>query len=188
MSEDFRRRLNREFWNFLRSQGFPRMTDETLMKETSKVESQAAFGRRMKIRRWRYADGGMHSDDVALTRILAESLGPKEGTEWDWTLESDNYHFTIMYSGYPRVRKLLRMLDLYRDADMVRLQVLTRLRGTTEVSEEELQRIFMEEWRRLREEEEKRNQLLLNQLKAAFEDTVRRVREKLAENMEKNTV
>jgi len=171
MNDDSRRRLNREFWAFLRSRGFPRMSDRTVMAEADRVSAEASV-KRMRIRRWRYVDGGMHSDDVALVRILAESLGLKEGVEWDWTLEPDCYHFLVAYSGYPKVRKLLRMLDLYRDADMGRLQVLTRLRGAAEVSEEELQRIFMEEWRRLREEEKKRNQMLLNQLKAGVERAI----------------
>jgi len=67
------------------------------------------------------------------------------------------------------VRKLLKMLDLYRDAELVRLQVFTRLRGRTKVSDDELQRIFQEEWKRIEEERKRQSQLLLEQLKAAFE-------------------
>ena len=148
MNEDFYHRLNREFWTFLRSQDFPKMTDKTVMAEAGKVEAES-LQKRMKDRRWIYYNGGQHSDDVALVRLLAERLGLKEGVEWDWILESDNYHYLIAYSAHPRVRKLLRMLDLYHDANMVRLQAFTRVKGGVEVDEDELQRIFREEWHQL---------------------------------------
>jgi len=167
MSRDLSHRLNREFWAFLRSQGFPKMTDKTVMAEADRVSAEASV-KRMRIRHWRYADGGMHSDDVALVRILAESLGLKEGVEWDWTLEPDGYHFLIGYSGYPKVRKLLRMLDLYHEANTVRLQVFTRLKGKSQVGDDELQRVFMEEWRKIEEEKKRQRRLLQEQVKAAF--------------------
>jgi len=148
MSEDFRRRLNREFWIFLRSQGFPRMTDEALMAEADRVSAEAPQ-KRMSDRHWIYYSGGQHSDDVALVRLLAEMLGLKEGVEWDWTLESDNYHYLIAYSAHPRVKKLLRMLHLYHETSMIRLQAFTRVKGDVEVDEDELQRIFREEWQQL---------------------------------------
>jgi len=78
--EELHRRINREFWArefwaFLRAKGFPKISDEIIMAEASRVEAEASHGKCMKVRRWRYTDGGQHSDDVALVRILAESLG-----------------------------------------------------------------------------------------------------------------
>jgi len=167
VKEDLIEKVNREFWAFLQSQGFPKINDETIMAEADRISAMAPR-KRMKARSWRYLDGGQHSDDVALVRILARSLGLEEGVEWDWALESDNYHFLIVFAGYPRSRKLIKMLDLYRDADLVRLQVLTRLKGKA-VSDDKLQQIFREEWQRVSEEKQKQSQLLLKQLKAAFE-------------------
>jgi len=169
MNGDFYHRLNWEFWNFLRSQGFPKMTDESVMAEACEVEAESPQ-KHMRIRRWRFVDGGMHSDDVALVRLLAESLGLKEGVEWDWTLEPDDYHFLVAYSGHPKVRKLLMMRDLYHEANTVRLQVFTRLKGKSQVGDDELQRVFMEEWRKIEEEKKRQRRLLQELLKAAFKE------------------
>jgi len=168
MNDELYNRVSQEFWAFLRAKGFPKMNDETIMAEADRISAMAPR-KRMKARLWRYHEGGKHSDDVALVRILARSLGLEEGVEWDWALESDSYHFLIAFAGYPRSRKLIKMLDLYSDASLVRLQVFTRLRGKSKVSNNELQQIFREEWQRIEEEKKRQTQLLLERLKIAFE-------------------
>jgi len=163
-------RVNRESWSFLRSQGFPDgIDDRMLQRETVRIETAASYGKTLRLRNWRWVDGARHSDDVALVSLLAEKLGLKQGEDWDWGLEPDNYHMSIAYTGRPKVRRLQQLIDLFHRAEMVRLEVFSQIlpSKTEEISDDELQRMLHEAWRRV--EEERRQQI------AAFKKALEKV-------------
>ena len=164
-------RVNREFWAFLRAQGFPGgIDDRALQRETVRIETAASYGKRLRLRGWRWVDGAQHSDDVALVSLLAEHLGLKCGEDWDWGLEPDNYHMSIAFTARPKVRRLQKLIDLFHRAEMIRLEVFSRISASKagEISDEELQRMLHDAWRRVEEERKRQSQVLLEQLKAAF--------------------
>ena len=134
------------------------------MAESDRIEAEASV-KRMRIRRWRYADGGMHSDDVALVFVLAEALGLKQGVDWDWGLEPDDYHFEIAYRNCSKLRELFRLLDLFRDA---RATALTAFLQAENKSQEELQQRFQEAWTRIQKEKQSVHQETLRALRKAL--------------------
>ena len=142
--------LRRELWNFLYSQGFPSIiNDETLMLATRKANYEAMRGKHLRLKHWIFIGGGEHDEDVALTMLLARALGLKEGVDWDWGLEPDNYHFEIAFKRGEQINELLRLLDLYNEASLVLSRVRMRLGSE---SSEDIQRLFAEEWKRLNKE------------------------------------
>jgi len=154
-------RVNREFWAFLRAQGFPASIDDrALQRETVRIETAASYAKTLRLRNWRWVDGARHSDDVALVSLLADKLGLKCGEDWDWGLEPDNYHMSIAFTARPKVRRLQQLIDLYHRAEMIRLEVFSRISTSKaeEISDEELQRMLHEAWRRV--EEERRQQIV----------------------------
>jgi len=162
--------INRQFWTFLRSQGFPEgIDDRMLQREAVRIETAASYGKRLRLRNWRWVDGARHSDDVALVSLLAEQLGLKCGEDWDWGLEPDNYHISIAYTGRPKVRRLQQLIDLYHRAEMIRLEVFSRISASKAgmIGDEELQRMLQEAWRRV--EEERKQQI------AALQRTLEKV-------------
>ena len=164
MREKLSEKIRREFWDFLRSQGFLGGVDaEAIMREASRIEVQAEF-KRFRLRIWDYGAGGEHGDDVALVKLLADCLGFEQGRDWDREYKPDNYHFSIVYSRSSRVDELHRLLDLYHDADLVRLQVYTR-QGEN-LSSGELQQLFREEWNKVRDEKLRMRQESLKALEA----------------------
>ena len=157
-------RVNREFWAFLRSQGFPAgIDDRMLQRETVRIETAASYGKTLRLRSWRWVDGARHSDDVALVSLLAERLGLKCGEDWDWGLEPDNYHMSIAFTGRPKVRRLQQLVDLFHRAEMIRLEVFSRISASRagEIGDEELQRMLHDAWRRV--EEERKQQIVMLQ-------------------------
>ena len=157
-------RVNREFWAFLRSQGFPEgIDDRVLQREAVRIENVASYGKRLRLRGWRWVDGARHSDDVALVSLLAEHLRLKCGEDWDWGLEPDNYHMSIAFTGRPKVRKLQKLIDLFNRAELIRLEVFSRISASRagEIRDEELQRMLHEAWRRV--EEERKQQIVMLQ-------------------------
>jgi len=157
-------RINKEFWSFLRSQGFPGgIDDRMLQRETVRIETAASYGKTLRLRNWRWVDGARHSDDVALVSLLAEHLGLKCGEDWDWGLEPDNYHMSIAFTGRPKVRKLQKLIDLFNRAELIRLEVFSRISASRagEISDEELQRMLHEAWEKV--EEERKQQIVMLQ-------------------------
>ena len=132
-----------EFWAFLRSQ-------ETVQRAVEKIEFLAISGKRQGMRNWSWVEGGLHSDDVALVKLVADGLGLREGVDWDWQLEPDSYHYSVAYVDTAETRELSRLVELYHDAAIVFMQV--KLRADENLSDEELQKVFLEEWSRLRQE------------------------------------
>jgi len=154
-------RVNREFWSFLRSQGFPAgIDDRMLQREAVRIETAASYGKRLRLRSWRWVDGARHSDDVALVSLLAEKLGLKQGEDWDWGLEPDDYHMSIAYTGRSKVRRLQQLVDLFHRAELIRLEIFSWISASKagEISDEELQRMLHEAWRRV--EEERKQQIV----------------------------
>jgi len=157
-------RVNREFWAFLRSQGFPAgVDDRMLQREAVRIETAASYGKTLRLRNWRWVDRARHSNDVALVSLLADKLGLKCGEDWDWGLEPDNYHMSIAFTGRPKVRRLQQLVDLFHRAEMIRLEVFSRISSSKagEISDEELQCMPQEAWRRV--EEERKQQIVMLQ-------------------------
>lgn len=155
--------LRIEFWAFLRSRGFPtEINDETIQRAVEMIEFQAFLGKRLGLRSWCLVEGGLHSDDVALVWLLAESLVLKQGVDWDWELEPDNYHYSVAYVHSFGINDLSGLVDLYNDATLVLLQVQLLADGK---AGEELQQAFSEEWKRLNEEKQQPAKLLKEALK-----------------------
>jgi len=160
-------RIEEEFWAFLCTQGFP-----------SGINEKVIFARDAEIRRilyvkppkcsreWAWIHGGEHSDDVALVSVLAEKLGLKQGKDWDWWEEEDGYHLSIGFSNTPEVQKLLRLLNIYNEARIIRFDA--EIFGEFE-SEEELQKFFQQRWKRLKEEKKR----LMKQLEEQLEKSKR---------------
>ena len=170
--------LRREFWNFLYSQGFPSViNDETLFLVAEEIYREAFKGKHLRLKNWSFIHGGEHEEDVALTRLLAKSLGLREGIDWDWRIEPDNYHFSIVFSNRYRVRDLLRLLDLYNEASLVLLNAGMRL--TSKDSIEDAQRVFAEEWKRIREEKQRLFSEIIQQLEKAFKILTERMEKRL---------
>jgi len=153
--------LRREFWAYLHSQGFPAsINDEAIHSACLMVESQAYRGKRLRLKGWSYISGGLHSDDVAIIMLLAEELGLKQGLDWDWGLEIDNYHFEVAYRNSDRVEKLLELVDLYNEESLVFLNLEMKLSSKEgSIDPFEVQRLLAEEreklreWKRIQEEE-----------------------------------
>ncbi|MCD6572100.1 MAG: hypothetical protein J7K62_02390 [Thermoplasmata archaeon] len=176
MSGEFYNRVNREFWLFLRNQGFPEgIDDKAIQRETLRIENAAAYGKRLRLRNWRWVDGAQHSDDVALVSLLADRLGLEQGRDWDWSLEDDNYHMDIAFSGRPKVRRLQQLIDLYHRAELVRLEVFSQIPPSKakEISDEELQHMLHEAWKRV-EKERKRQ---MEELEKFAEEIVKGLKE-----------
>ena len=170
--------LRREFWNFLYSQGFPStINDETLFLTAKGVSYEAFKGKRLRLKNWSFINGGEHEEDVALALLLAESLGLKEGVDWDWELEPDDYHFNIAFSDGDRVRELLRLLDLYNEASLVFLNADMKL--TSKDSIEDAQQVFAEEWKRIREEKQRLFSETIQQLEKVFKILTERMEKRL---------
>jgi len=164
MNDKFYNRVNREFWAFLRSQGFPAgIDDRAIQKRAFYIEELASYGKKLRLRNWRWVDGARHSDDVALVSLIAEKLGLRQGEDWDWGLEPDNYHMSIAYTGRPKVRRLQQLIDLFHRAEMIRLEVFSRISASRagEISDGELQRMLHEAWSRV--EEERHQQMVMLQ-------------------------
>jgi len=155
------RDLRREFWLHLYAQGFPKsINDENLRLARLEVEAQAYKGKRLRLKGYSFASGGLHSDDVALIMLLAEELGLKQGLDWDWGLEFDNYHFEVAYRNSDGVKKLLKLIDLYNEESIILMNVGFRLLSQKDTLEDfEIERLFSEErmkfreWQRILEEE-----------------------------------
>lgn len=157
--------IRRELWSFLHCRGFPtNINDDTIHREVEKIDFQAVCGKRLRRGSWRWVEGGLHSDDVALLGLLAESLGLKQGLDWDWKFEPDNYHLSVAYVNSPRTDELQKLVELYQDATMVLMQAELRAGGKTE---EELQKVFCEEWKRLRKEKQRMHDETAKRLKEA---------------------
>ena len=149
------RKLRAEFWNFLYSQGFPStINDEALFLATEKVNFEAFKGKRLRFKNWDFITGGEHAEDVALTRLLAKSLGLKEGSDWDWGLDYDDYHFIIVFSYGKKVKEILRLLELYYEASLVLIRTLLKVKSARLLENRDLQQMFTDEWKRLREEKQ----------------------------------
>jgi len=134
--------VHRELWAFLHAKGFPStMNREALRKVTFLVERQACASKRLELMDWDFAEGGLHSDDVALVVLLAEALGLNQGVDWDWGLELDDYHFEIAYRSSPKLQGLFRLLDLYHEAC---LAILITYHRAENMSPEKLQQRFRE--------------------------------------------
>ena len=153
--------LRREFWTYLHSRGFPAsIDDEAIRFACLRVEAKAYKGKRLRLGGWSFASGGLHSDDVALIMLLAEELGLKQGLDWDWGLEPDNYHFEVAYRNSDRVEKLLKLVDLYNEESLVFINLEMRLSSKDDpIDLYEAQRLLAEEreklreWKRIQEEE-----------------------------------
>jgi len=153
--------LRREFWAYLHSQGFPAsINDEAIHAACLRVESEAFRGKRFRLKGWSYACGGLHSDDVALIMLLADELGLKQGMDWDWGLEPDNYHFEVAYRNNDGVEKLLKLVDLYNEESLVFINLEMRLSSKDSLIDPfEVQRLLskerekVKEWKRVQEEE-----------------------------------
>jgi len=153
--------LRREFWTYLHSRGFPsHIDDEVICDAVLRVEAQAYRGKRLRLKGWSYASGGLHSEDVALIMLLAEELGLKQGLDWDWGLEPDNYHFEVAYRNSDKVKKLLKLVDLYNEESLVFLNLEMRLSSKEgSIDPFEVQRLLAEEreklkeWKQIQEEE-----------------------------------
>lgn len=142
--------VNREFWTLLRSMGFPREIDDAaIQREALRIEEKAE-NKRLMLRSWSMVEGGRHSEDVALVKLLADSLGLVQGRDWDWELEEDRYHFSIAYSRDPRVERLIRLADLFNRAQLVRIDFFGRVSPSEaeKLSQEEIQRMLHESWKR----------------------------------------
>ncbi|MEM2614064.1 MAG: hypothetical protein QXO15_07560 [Nitrososphaerota archaeon] len=142
--------LKREFWLSLYSQGFPQsINDESLHLACMKVEAQACRGKRLRLKGWSFCFGGLHSDDIALISLLAGELGLKQGIDWDWGLESDDYHFEVAYVNGDKVKNLLNLLDLYCRESLVFMNVRLRLLFTrisnNFLNDSEIEKIKVEE-------------------------------------------
>jgi len=158
--------VQEEFWAFLHANGFPpSVNGQALRKATFIVERQACAGKRLELEFWNFAEEGMHSDDVALVFLLAEALGLKQGVDWDWGLEPDDYHFEIAYRNCSKLRELFRLLDLFRDA---RATALTAFLQAENKSQEELQQLFQEAWTRIQKEKQRVHQESLHALEKAL--------------------
>ena len=170
--------LRREFWIFLYSQGYPStVNDETLFLAAERVSYEAFKGKRLRHKNWSFINGGKHAEDVALTRLLAKSLGLKEGVDWDWELEPDDYHFGIAFFDGNRIRELLRLLELYNEASLVFLNASIKL--ASEESIEDTQRVFAEEWKKLREEKQRLFSETIQQLERVFKILTERMEKRL---------
>ena len=153
--------LRREFWAYLHSQGFPAsINDEAIHSACLMVESQAYRGKRLRLKGWSYVSGGLHSEDVALIMLLAKELGLKQGLDWDWGLEPDNYHFEVAYRNSDKVKKLLKLVDLYNEESLVFTNLEMRLSSKDgPIDLYEAQRLLAEErekfkeWKQIQEEE-----------------------------------
>ncbi|MCD6241879.1 hypothetical protein J7K27_10300 [Candidatus Bathyarchaeota archaeon] len=142
--------LRREFRAFLHAKGFPKgIDDKAIFEAEREVMSEAVNGKRLAEGDWYSVFGGCHSDDVAVVKLLAEKLGLKQGVDWDYGLELDDYHFEIAYGKSEKVYRLIQLVQLYFDASAVFLAVSMRLSGKKHVSRAEIQKMFAEEWRRL---------------------------------------
>ena len=145
--------LRREFWNFLYSQGFPSsINDKALSLATEKVNLEASKGKRLRFKNWDFITGGEHAEDVALASLLAKSFRLKEGSDWDWGLDYDDYHFIIAFSYGKKVKEILRLLELYYEASLVLIRALLKMKSTCLLERRDLQQMFADEWERLREE------------------------------------
>ncbi|RLE41405.1 hypothetical protein DRJ19_05935 [Candidatus Woesearchaeota archaeon] len=92
--------------------------------------------------------------------LLAEELGLKQGLDWDWGLEIDNYHFEVAYRNSDRIEKLLKLVDLYNEESLVFINLEMRLSSKEgSIDPFEAQRLLAEEreklreWQRIQEEE-----------------------------------
>ena len=170
--------LKREFWTFLYSQGFPlTINDEILFLVAERVSYEAFKGKRLRLKNWSFINGGERVEDVALIRLLANSLGLKEGIDWDWEIEPDGYHFDIAFSDGDRIRELIRLIDLYNEASLVLLNALMKLSSKDSV--EDLQQVFAEEWKRLREEKQRLFSETIQQLEKTFKILTERMEKRL---------
>jgi len=175
MNDKFYNRVNREFWAFLRSQGFPEgIDDRAIQRRAFYIEELASYGKKMRLRNWRWVDGARHSDDVALVSLLAEKLGLRQGEDWDWEVEMDNYHMSIAYTGRPKVRKLQQLVDLFNRAELIRLEVFSQIPPSKaeKISDEELQQLLHEAWSRVEEERHQQMVMLQKALEKALKGGV----------------
>jgi len=166
LCSDFWKSVRHEFWCFLRAKGFPALSDDEIFEYENSV---VAYGLRkpLLLREWSFSEGGAHSDDVAVVWALADRLGLRLGRDWDWQPELGEGHFSIFYRRSPQVERLLKLLDLYHDANMVLLRVYARLNGQ-QLSQEMLQRLFAEEWEAWRAEKQRTEQQFLKEFEKAL--------------------
>ena len=145
--------LRRSFWIYLHSQGFPQsVNDEILHLACLEIESQVYRGKRLSLKNWSLCFGGLHTDDVALAWLLAKELGLKQGLDWDWGLEHDNYHLETAYADGNRVKKLLKLLDFYYSETLIFMNVALRLLSMKGyISNFESEKLFFEERRKFEE-------------------------------------
>jgi len=147
------KKLREEFWVSLHAKGFPKgIDDSAIFEAVKKVQLEALNGKRVADGNWFFTQGGCHDDDVAIHMLLAEKLGLKLGVHWDWGLELDNYHFEIAYGRGKQVEKLMKLLDLYYDASKVYINVAMQISAKKHVSRTKIQKMFSNEWERLKEE------------------------------------
>ena len=145
--------LRRELRAFLHAKGFPKgIDDKAILEAEREVMLEAVNGKRLADGDWQYVIGGCHSDDVAVVKLLAEKLGLKQGVDWDYGLELDDYHFEIAYGKSEKVYRLIQLVQLYFDASAVFVAVSMQLASKKHVGEAEIQRLFKEEWDRLNKE------------------------------------
>jgi len=168
------RNLRHEFWLSLYSQGFPQsINDESLRLACMKIEAQACRGKRLRLKGWSFCFGGLHSHDIALISLLAEELGLKQGIDWDWGLELDDYHFEVAYVDGDEINKMLNLLDLYYREFLVFMNVRLRLVSTRNsgnfLNDSEIERIMVEE----RKKTEDWIKALQDRALKAFEDSIR---------------
>ena len=153
--EELLSELRVDFWNYLYSQGFPsNINDEALFLATEKVNFEAFKGKRLRFKNWDCITGGEHAEDVALTRLLAKSLGMEEGSDWDWGLDYEDYHFIVAFSYGKKVKEILRLLELYYEASLVLIRTLLKVKSACLLEHHDLQQMFADEWERLREEKQ----------------------------------
>jgi len=159
------RKLRAEFWNFLYSQGFPStINDEALFLVAERVRHEVFKGKRLRLKNWSFISGGEHAEDVALIMLLAKELGLRQRLDWDWGLDYDNYHFSVAFSYGERVKRLLRLLELYYEASLVLLRASLKLRSMCSLEDYDLQRVFADECQRLREEKQSLKSELMQRL------------------------
>jgi len=174
VKSEFYEKVNREFWTFLRSQGFPEGIDDRAIQRRAVHVEQIAMYKLIRLTDWRWVEvyGAQHSDDVALVSLLAESLGLEQGRDWDWGVESDEYHMYIAFSGRSKVRRLQQLVDLFNRAELIRLEVFSQIAPSKakEISDETLQRLLHEAWKRVEEDRKKQMEELKKILGEALGD------------------
>ncbi len=86
-----------------------------------KITEECECGYR-RLGRFPTVQGGLHASDIAVVIVFASKINARQGFDWGWAQEYDNYHFNLGFSQTEKGRELMRMNADYNVAIIRSLQ------------------------------------------------------------------